>query len=74
MRVLAPFLECDAECQYTSYAMRGLRPGERYGDVSWPGLVNQFLKRYLTDDALGEAYDAVATSRQQPRETENVAH
>ena len=52
--------------------MRGLRAGQRHDDISWPGLVNQFIKLYLTDDVLGEAYDAVATARQQPHETENA--
>ena len=52
--------------------MRGLRAGPLNDEVSWPGLVNQFLKRYLTDDVLGEAYDAVATARQQSHETEST--
>ena len=69
VRVFAHFLERDAERLYTSYTMRGLRAGELHDDISWPGLVNQFIKRYLTDDVLGEAYDAVATARQQPHET-----
>ena len=34
--------------------------------------MNQFLKRYLTDDVLGEAYDAVATARQQSHEREST--
>ena len=72
VRVLAHFLELDAECLYTSYTMRSLRAGQLHDDVSWPGLVNQFLKRYLTDDVLGEAYDAVATARQQSHETEST--
>ena len=52
--------------------MRGLRAGQLHDDISWPSLVNQFIKRYLTDDVLGEAYDAIATARQQPHETENA--
>ena len=72
VRVFAHFLERDAERLYTSYTMRGLRAGQLHDDISWPGLVNQFIKRYLTDDVLGEAYDAVATARQQPHETENA--
>ena len=72
VRVFAHFLERDAERLYTSYTMRGLRAGQLHDDVSWPGLVNQFLKRYLTDDVLGEAYDAVATARQQSHETEST--
>ena len=43
-----------------------------HDDVGWPGLVNQFLKRYLTDYVFGEAYDAVATARQQPHKTETT--
>ena len=72
VRVLAHFLERDRERLYTSYTMRGLRPGQLHDDVSWPGLVNQFLKRYLTDDVLGEAYDAVATARQQSHEMKST--
>ena len=72
VRVFAHFLERDAERLYMSYTMRGLRAGQLHDDISWPGLVNQFIKRYLTDDVLGEAYDAVATARQQPHETENA--
>ena len=52
--------------------MRGLRAGHLHDDVSWPGLVNQFLKRYLPEDVLGDAYDAVATARQKPHETEST--
>ena len=72
VRVLAHFLERDAERLCTSYTMCGLRAGQLHDDVSWPGLVNQFLKRYLTDDVLGEAYDAVTTARQQSHETEST--
>ena len=72
VRVLAHFLERDTERLYPSYTMRGLRAGQSHDDVSWPGLVNQFLKRYLADDVLGEAYDAVATARQQSHETESA--
>ena len=72
VRFLAHFLERDAERLYTSYTMRGLRAGQLHDDVSWPGLVNQFLKRYLTGDVLGEAYDAVETARQQSYETEST--
>ena len=70
--VLANYLERDAERLYSSYAMRGLRAGQLHEDVGWPGLANQLLKRYLTDEVLGEAYDAVPTARQQPHETENT--
>ena len=53
--------------------MRGLRAGQLHDHVGLQGLVNHFLKRYLTDDVLGgEAYNAVATARQQPHETENI--
>ena len=72
IRVFANFLERDAERLYTSYTMRGLRAGQLHDDTSWPGLVNQFIKRYLTDDVLGEAFDAVASARQVPHETENT--
>ena len=34
--------------------------------------MNQFLKRYLTDDVLNEAYDAVATALKHPHETEST--
>ena len=71
VRVLAHFFERDTERLYTRYTIRCLRPGQLHDDVSWPGLVNQFLKRYLTGDVFGEAYDAVATARQQPHETES---
>ena len=71
VRVLAHFLERDAERLYTSYTVRGLLAGQLHDDVSWVGLVNPFLKRYLNDDVLGEAYDAVATARQQSHETES---
>ena len=72
VRVLAHFLVRDAERLYTSYTMRGLRTGQLHDNVSYPGLVNQFLKRYLTDGVLGESYDAVATARQQSHETEST--
>ena len=72
LRVLVHFLERDAERQYTSCTRRGLRDGQLHEDVGWPGLVNPFLKRYLTDDVLDEAYDAVATGRQQPHETKST--
>ena len=72
IRVFAHFLERDAERFYTSYTMRGIRAGQLHDDTSWPGPVNQFIKRYLTDDVLGEAFDAVASARQLPHETENT--
>ena len=72
VRVLALLLERDAKRLYTSYTMRGLCARQLHDYVSWLGLVNQFLKRYLTDDMLGEAYDAVATARQQSHETEST--
>ena len=72
VRVFAHFLEHDAERLYTSYTMRGLRAGQLHDDISWPGLVKRFIKRYLTDDVLGEAYDVAATARQQSHETENA--
>ena len=62
VRLFAHFLERDAKRLYTSYTMRGIRAGQLHGDISWPGLVNQFIKRYLTDEVLGEACDAVATA------------
>ena len=52
--------------------MRGLRAGQLHDYVSWLGFLNQFLKPYLTDDVLGEAYDAVATARQQSHKTEST--
>ena len=72
VRLLAHFLERDAERLYTSYTMRGLCAGQLHDDVGWPRPVNQFLKRYLTDDMLIEAYDAVAAARQQSHETEST--
>ena len=55
-----------------SYTIRGLRASQLHDDTSWPGLFNQFIKRYPTDDVLGEAFDAVASARQLPHETENT--
>ena len=72
IRVLAHFLERDAERLYTSYTMRGIRAGQLHEDESWPGLINQFIKRYLTDDVLGVAHDAVASAQQKTHETENA--
>ena len=40
IRVLAHFLERDAERLYTSYTMRGIRPGQLHDNVSWPGPIN----------------------------------
>lgn len=48
--------------------MRSIQAGQLQDDMSRPGLVNQFTKRYLPDDVLGEAYDAVATAPHQPHE------
>lgn len=62
-------------CFVRMYALactRGLRAGRLQDDMSWPGLIIQFLQRYPTDDVLGEAYDAVATARQKPHETESI--
>ena len=72
IRAFAHFFERDAERLYTSYTMRGLRAGQLHDVTSSPGLVNQFIKRYLTDNVLGEAFDAVASTRQLPHETENT--
>ena len=72
VRILAHFLERDEERLYTIYTIHGLRAGQLHDDVSWQGLVNQFLRRYLTFDVLREAYDAVTTARQQPHETEST--
>ena len=72
VRVFAHFLERNAERLYSSFTMRELHAGQLHDDISWPGLVNQFIKRYLTDDVLGEAYYAVETARKQPHETENA--
>ena len=51
--------------------MREIRAGQLHDDVSWPGLINRFIKCYLTDDVLGVAHDAVASAQQKPHETEN---
>ena len=72
IRVFAHFLERDAERLYTSNTMRGLRAGQLHDDTRGPSLVNQFIKRYLTDDVLAEAFDAVPSARQLPHETENT--
>ncbi len=34
--------------------------------VTWPTLVNEFIERYLTDEVLEEAYDAVVRTAQRP--------
>ena len=72
IRVLAYFLERDAERLYTSYTMLGIRAGQLHDDMSWPRLINKFIKRYLTDDVLGVAHDAVASAHQKAHETENA--
>ena len=64
VHVFAHFHERDAERVYTSYTMRGLRAGQPPQDISWPIHVNKFIKRYLTDDVIGEAYDVVAKTPQ----------
>ena len=70
IRVLAHFLERDAERLHTSYSMRGIRASQLHDDLSWPGFINQFIKRYLTDEVLGVAHDAVVSAQQKPHETE----
>ena len=70
--VLAHFLERDAERLYTSYTMRRIRTAQLLDDMSWPGLINQFIKRYLTDEVLGIAHDAVASAHQKAHGTENT--
>ena len=72
IRVLAHFLGRDAERLYTSYTMRGICAGQLHDDMSWPGHINQFIKRYLTDDILGVAHDAVLSAHQKAHETENA--
>ena len=72
IRVFAHFLEWDPERLYTSYTLRGLRAGQLHDDTSRPALLNQFIKRYLTDDVLGAAFDAVASARQLPHEIEST--
>ena len=74
VRVVAHFLERDAERLYTSYTMTALRSGSlrSAGSIPWPGLVNLLIRRYLTDDVLNDAYEKVATIRQLPHENENV--
>ena len=72
IRVFVHFQERDPERLYTSYSMRRLRVAQINDGTSWPCLVNQFNKRYLTNDVLGEAFDAVATPRKQPHEAEST--
>ena len=74
VRVVANFLERDAERLYTSYTMTALRSRSlrSAGSISWPGLVNLLIRCYLTDDVLNDAYEKDATIRQLPHENENV--
>ena len=72
VRALAHFLERNEKRLYMSYTMRGLHAGQLHDNMSWPSLMNQFLKRYLTDDVWSNAYDAVATARQLSHETEST--
>lgn len=73
-RVIAHFLERDAERLYTSFTMSAIRgAGFRTShSITWPGLVNALIRRYLTDDVLDAAYRDVHEIRQSPHETENV--
>ena len=67
-------MERDAQRLHTSYAMTALRSGSlrSAGPISWPGLVNLLIRRYLTGDVPNHAYEKVATIRQLPHEKENV--
>ena len=70
VRVLAYFLEGDAKDVYQAQTSAG---AVHVGDVlsqTWPYVVHHLLIRFLTDDVLQEAHDAVARATQRDDEDE----
>lgn len=72
IRVFAHFVERDAERLYTLYMMPSVRSGGLNSEVTWSRMINTLIKRYITDEVLGDALNAVTTISQLPHETENV--
>ena len=74
VRVVAHFLESEAERLYTSFTMSAIRSGalRTSASTTWPTLVQTFIQWYLTDDVLIRAYEKFTTICQLPYENENV--
>lgn len=71
-RVLAHFVERDAERLYTLYLMTNVRVGALCSSISSPRLINTLIKQNLTEDVLSDAHNAVNTVHQLPHESEAV--
>ena len=70
-RALNFFVTGEAERFYDSQTSPGYLVSGTIRRFTWPHLVDAFLKRYLADDVLQEAYAKVTTIAQKPTESES---
>ena len=75
VRVLAHLLEGSARSFYYTRSGTGAVPSsaKQFSMFSWPHMVAALLQRYLTEDILHQAGEAVMQARQKPDEDENAS-
>ena len=70
--LLTYYLEGSAKTLYASQRSFGARPEAGALGGTWPYLIQELIKRCLTDDVLQSAYDRVPDARQKENEDENT--
>ena len=66
------YLEGSAKTLYASQRSSGVRSEAGGLGGTWPYLIHELIKRYLTDDVLQSAYEQVTDARQKADEDENT--
>ena len=69
--LLTYYLEGSAKTLYASQRSSGVRSEASALAGTWPYLIHELIKRYLTDDVLQTAYEQVTDARQKSNEDEN---
>ena len=69
--LLTYYLERSAKTLYASQRSSGLRSEAGALAGTWPYLIHELIKRYLTDDVLQADYEQVKDARQKSNEDEN---
>ena len=70
VHVVQYFVEGDAARFYRTVTSTALRSFHAPAEVEWPVLVHQFLRRYVPDSVLGDAYNRVTRMVQREDEDE----
>ena len=70
--LLTYYLEGSAKTLYASQGSSGVRSDAGALGDTWPYLIHELIKRYLTDDVLKSANEQVTDARQKANEDENT--